>query len=94
MVVDLLSSPINFVINELFTLVFGNARLIGLFFLILGFVMCLANGIELDLTLILLTPLTIGLIMQGYMPTVVWVFIILLSSMFWILFGREVGNVR
>jgi hypothetical protein len=56
--------------------------------------MCLANGLDLQFTLILLTPLILGTIGYGVLPHIFWMFIIVLSAVLWLLVFFIIGFIK
>jgi hypothetical protein len=95
MTVDLLTSPIEYLLNELQVYLFANWRLLALFIIIFAIVICMANGLDLETTIILITPMMVGMIVTSlYLPKIMWIFIILFASILWIIFGLQLIGQR
>jgi hypothetical protein len=93
MAIDLLANPIMYIFDGLTRFILPNGTLIGISVLVFGIMACLANGIELGKSMIFLSPLLIGLVAQNYMPTLVWILIILLSTILWTLVSLKIVNL-
>jgi hypothetical protein len=76
--------PIDFVLDALFTYVFGNYAFVMLFLLILIILFCMYHNFNLETSFIVILPLLVGLIGVGFANSIFWLLIILVVSFIWI----------
>jgi len=89
----ILTTPIDYMLSQLYSYVFGNWTMIAGFLIIAAIVMCMVNGLDLTSTALVVTPLFIGMMMVNWSPMIYWSIIILMACILWIVVAFAIAGI-